>query len=256
VRILIAVLLLAGFSPAQTVDHLRWVDLHKEKNIVEAVESALKDETYTHLREIGIYEEAALVITAYREESGSSYVPFEWDTLTAFTCSVTQRRCEKLWLGYKLEVVADGRFVKGQRVADVVFKYMRCVECEPSWHVTSFFYDQSVGGWQIRKWGSKDVPGGSVGYADIDWSAASTYGVKDFDGDGADDIGIWLREVGEGRVQMSYRILTVKAGQERIVTLTKPAEVLRFKKAVCDLAIESADFGKSCAALRRSHAKK
>ena len=237
----------------QKLDHLRWVDIKKEIELVRTIEASLKEQPYTHLREIGVVGTAALVLVSERESYEGNYVPFEYDTEIAYSCNLAARTCEKLWLGYKLEVIGDGKFVKGQKVADLVFRYQRCVECEPSSHITTFYYDEGGKKWCIRTWGAKDTPGGSIGYTDIDWSASSIFHIVDFDGDGADDIGIWLREVGEGKVENSYSLLQVKSGREEVVKMSKPADIQRFKRAVCRSPYSAGDFDKLCAPFQTKH---
>ena len=161
---LIACLFLRVPAHGQTPSGFRWVDFKREAATVSKVERALKDEDYSAIREIGLADGFALVLTVRRE---SGQTDFAGDLWRVYNLPTTTWIPQALLIGYNLQVKDWIKFqVRASQDLGVI--YMDCWECEPATLFTALHYDPHSG-WRARWTNDKDPnhPGITMRITDV-----------------------------------------------------------------------------------------
>lgn len=151
-----------GQTPTPAGFH--WVDFKQEVPTVAKIERALKDESYTAIREIGVTDAFALVLTVHREPDQTTFYGDEWRVYSISTKTWTVR---SLLSGYDLQVKDWVRFQQ-RSAQDLGVVYKECWECEPASLFTAMHYD-SHNGWRARWANEKDPnhPGITMQVTDV-----------------------------------------------------------------------------------------
>lgn len=154
-----ALLLLLPFT-ASAEESFRWIDFHAptsspEQNIVAWVDRSLASAHWTALREIGVYYDAALVVTA--ERSSPQAFP-DADRMTVWSTSLTEHRLTPLVSGCNLHWI-DWIELREGRAAEPVLVYDDCQGGSSSSFLTSFVFNPAHHEWSAR-WmrGDKAIP--------------------------------------------------------------------------------------------------
>ena len=137
---------------SQTPAGFHWVDFRKEASTVSKVEHALSGEDYSAVREIGLTDVFALVLTVHRDPGQTTFYGDEW---RVYSISTKTWGVQSLLIGYDLQVKDWVRFQQ-RSVQDLGVVYKDCWECEPASVFTAFHYD-SHKGWRAR-WGNEKDP--------------------------------------------------------------------------------------------------
>ena len=149
---LIANLLLSNAAYGQTPSGFHWVDFKREGATVSKVERALKDEDYSAIREIGLTDAFALVLTVRREPGLATFDGDQWRVYNIPTKTWVP---QSLLIGYNLQV-KDWIEFQERTSQDLGVVYMDCWECEPATVFTALHYDPHSG-WRAR-WASEKDP--------------------------------------------------------------------------------------------------
>ncbi|MGH9437317.1 MAG: hypothetical protein ACRD22_05315 [Terriglobia bacterium] len=207
----------------QTVntDQFRWLDRTRDSQVWNRVLVALHQELepddpqkvpphyvatqYKYIYKIGLFRTAALVIVGYRETKDSP----DYDYFNAYSYDLRDGskraiaaepptppsvypRSDVLWL---FEVIKLAQFDRSP-APDVVFTYDSCTECEAEHFMASFEYEPGKG-WAARQWDkaySLDLEGDPEPDDNV-VSADCLFKIKDWNGDGFDDVAVRRREV-------------------------------------------------------------
>lgn len=207
----------------QTVnaDQFRWLDRSRDSLLWNRVLVALHQELepddprkvpphyvatqYKYIYKIGAFRTAALVIIGYRETKDSPsddyFNGYSYDlrdgSITAIATEPPKPpsvypQSDGLWL---FEVIKLARFDRSP-APDVVFTYDSCTGCEADHFLASFEYEPEKG-WVARQWDkasslyleSDPEPAGDLVSADY------LFKIKDWNGDGFDDVAVRRREI-------------------------------------------------------------
>ncbi len=164
VRALVVWMLTAGLVRSQTPAGFHWVDFKKEAATLSNVEQALKAENYTAIREIGLMNGFALVLTVSRE---SDQATPEGDQWLVYNVSTKDWVASPLLIGYNLQV-KDWITFQTNAIPDIGVVYLDCWECEPASMFTALHYDPHDG-WRARWVNEKDTnhPGVPFLFTDV-----------------------------------------------------------------------------------------
>jgi len=124
------------------------------------------------------------------------------------------------------------------RVADAVFRFQSCSECEATYLLASFWFDPGAKRWKLREWpedGAYVVIGSDIQFGDEgDFATTCLYAVRDYTGDGRDDVTTWCRLTGltTKKISETLFLYTVsEVGPKRIEPVGKDA--VRIKRDLC-----------------------
>ena len=201
-----------------------WVNFKREGSTVLKIEQALKDEDYAAIREIGLTDSFALVMTVQRE---SGQTTFYGDAWRVYNVSTKTWDFQSLIYGYDLEVKDWIRF-QSHRAQDLGVVYKDCWECEPASLFTALHYDPQKG-WRARWSNDKDPshPGITIEITDV----GDPYTNEDVDQvfavfapqDGIATVGTWYhsRELATGKISENATKFWVDqpTGQDRSAEL-------------------------------------
>lgn len=157
-------LLFAQPSQATTPAEFSWVNMESDKTTMTAVRRALHDRSITAIREVGVQDGFALVMTASRDGDAPTPASDRW---TIYNVSLTTGKSRVLVSGYVVELLDW----IGQKQNELAISYSHCYECEPVKLFTVFHFTKGVG-WRAR-WSNstKDAnypqPGAVVSYGDV-----------------------------------------------------------------------------------------
>lgn len=210
----------------QTVNtnQFRWLDRTRDSELWKRVLVALHRELepddpqkvpphyvatqYKYIYKIGLFRTAALVIIGYRETKSSPgydyFNAYSYDLRDGSKSAIAVEppqpptvypQSDVLWL---FRVIKLAHFDRSP-APDVVFTYDSCSECEADHLLASFEYEHGRG-WAARQWDkaySLDLeadpePDDNVVSADF------LFKIKDWNGDGLDDVAVRRREVTQG----------------------------------------------------------
>lgn len=210
----------------QTVNtnQFRWLDRTRDSELWNRVLVALHRELepddpqkipphyvatqYKYIYKIGLFRTAALVIIGYRETKNSPgydyFNAYSYDLRDGSKSAIAVEppqpptvypQSDVLWL---FQVIKLAHFDRSQ-APDVVFTYDSCGGCEADHLLASFEYEHGKG-WAARQWDkaySLDLeadpePDDNVVSADY------LFKIKDWNGDGLDDVAVRRREVTQG----------------------------------------------------------
>jgi hypothetical protein len=155
--------MLAQRSRADVPTGFSWVNLESDKAIMTTVRHALHDNSITAIREVGVEDGFALVMTASRE--AGSPVP-SYDRWTVYNVSLSSGKSRVLISGYGVELLDW----LGSTQHELAITYFDCWECEAAKIFTTLRFVKGVG-WRAR-WSDKaknnayPQPGVVVSYGD------------------------------------------------------------------------------------------
>jgi hypothetical protein len=205
----------------------RWLDNGRDSALWNRVQTAFGQELepddprkvpehyspiqYKYIYQIGVFRDAALVILGYKDTKDSPGDAF----FNAYSFNLREGskraiaaeppqpptvypQADVLW---EFNVVRLAQF-DGSPTPDVVFTYASCTECEEERLLASFEYEPS-GGWTARQWnkvsGLRDESSlllmATPTPDDNAVSADYLFKIKDWNGDGFDDVAVRRREV-------------------------------------------------------------
>lgn len=150
--LLIAALLASVGAHSQTPAGFRWLDFKREASTVSKVEQALTGEDYTAIREVGIADSFALVMTIKRDSDQNLFYGDAW---RVYNVSTRTGNIQTLLVGYNLQIKDWIKF-QTQASQDLGVVYMDCWECEPASLFTALHYDPYKG-WRARWVNEKDA---------------------------------------------------------------------------------------------------
>lgn len=201
-------------------DRFRWLDTTHDSQVWNRVQAAFRQELepddpwnvpahylptqYKYIYQIGVFRTAALVIIGYRQTKDSP----GYDYFNAYSHDLSDRskraivteppkppnvypQSDVLWL---FKVIKLAQFDRAP-APDVVFTYDGCTECESDHFLGAFEYDASNRGWTARQWDKENSlllaydPGDNVLSSDY------LFKIKDWNGDGFDDVAVRRRTV-------------------------------------------------------------
>ena len=238
-----------------------WVDFRKEAAIVTSVASALNSENYTAIREIGVLNHFALVMTINRDPKQPTPQGDEWQV---YNVSTKDWSAQKLVIGYNLEI-RDWIKFQSKGPPDLAVTYLHCWECEPASIFTALHFDPATG-WRARWNNDKNAaqPGITTGVTDV----GDPYTNEDVDQifavlaplNGIASVGTWYhsKDLGTGKVTDLVSKYFVNAnGQDKSVELTG-SEAKNWKLRLCKpgsppFGLSAGQSTKACKAL--IHAK-
>jgi hypothetical protein len=140
--VLVAGLFTAAFLPLSTgaqEETFRWIDFHAEKDqpIIVWVTRSLDSEKWTAIREIGVYYDAALVVTTLRNSPDASPAS---DIFQLWSVSLTKHVATPLLKGANLRWLDWMQFAPGAP-HEITLLYDDCRECAATTYFTAFHYD-------------------------------------------------------------------------------------------------------------------
>ena len=207
---------------SQTVgdDQFQWLDSTRDSQAWNGIQAAFRQELepddprkvpahyaadqYKYVYQIGVFRTAALVIIGERETKDSP----GYDLFNAYSYDLREGSKRAIVTeppkspstyprsGLPLyEVIRLAKFDESQ-TPDVVFTYSSCVECEAEHFLASFEYESGKG-WAARRWDktyslyleADPSPGDNVVSADY------LFKIKDWNGDGFDDVAVRRKEI-------------------------------------------------------------
>jgi hypothetical protein len=206
-------------SNSQT--EFRWLDKGRDSAFWNRVQTAFSPELepddprgvpehylptqYKYVHQIGVFRTAALVILGYKEtKDGPGYDYFNgysYDLRDGSKRPISFElpkpanvwpKSDVLWM---FNVIKLAHFDPSP-AADVVFTYDGCTECEADHYLASFKYD-SRDGWTARQWDNKNSlllmedPTPDDNAVSFDY----LFKIKDWNGDGLDEVAVRRREV-------------------------------------------------------------
>ena len=127
----------AGFS---------WVNIESDKTTMAAVRRALHDPSITAIREVGVEDGFALVMTAYREADAPTP---DYDRWTIYNVSLRTGMSRVLVSGYGVKLLDW----IGAAQDELAITYYDCWECEAATIFTTIHWKKGVG-WRAR-WSNK-----------------------------------------------------------------------------------------------------
>lgn len=212
-------------NQAGDTDQFHWLDRTRDSQAWNRVQDAFRQELqpdeqrkvpphylaiqYKDIYKIGIFRRAALVIMGYRDTKNSagddSFSAFSYDLRDGSKRAIAAEppkppdvypRSDVLM---QFEVIKLARFDRSP-APDVVFTYSDCTGCEADYFLASFEYVPGKG-WVARRWdkdhshslyleGDPEPGDGLV-------SAHYLFKIKDWNGDGFDDVAVRRREVSQ-----------------------------------------------------------
>jgi hypothetical protein len=196
-----------------------WLDSGRDVTVWNSVQAAFRQElapddpakldphrlAYEHkyLHQIGIFKTAALVILGYGETKAAPgdvwFNAFSYDLSTGLKHEIVaeqrtkNRGSDVLW-EFNVERLAQ---FEQSPVPDVAFTYSDCTECEGEHFLASFEYDPDRQAWTARQWGKESslLLAADPSPGDYVQSSEYLFKIKDWDGDGFDDVAVRRREV-------------------------------------------------------------
>lgn len=252
-------------NQAVTTGQFRWLDRTRDSQLWNRVLVALHPELqpddpqkvpphyvatqYKYIYKIGVFRAAALVIIGYRETKDSP----GYDYFNAYSCDLRD--------GSKRAIVTEpprppGTYPQSDALSqfeviklahfdrlptpDVVFTYDSCSECEAEHFMASFEY-QPGEGWTARQWNkayslyleADPSPGDDVVSADY------LFKIKDWNGDGFDDVAVRRREITQvskrsQKIDDSTTIYKAENGVFVGNAITDPKERERINAELCN----------------------
>jgi len=228
---------LAQPSRATTPAKFSWVNMESDKTTMTAVRRALHDRSITAIREVGVQDGFALVMTASRDGDAPTPASDRW---TIYNVSLITGKSRVLASGYVVELLDW----IGQKQNELAISYSHCYDCEPVKLFTVFHFTKGIG-WKAR-WSNstKDAnypqPGAVVSYGDV----GAPYTDDDVDqmfavlstADGGFAVGSWLhsRNIKTGKIDDEvYRYSIDKTtGKDRLEKLSGNL-ALNWKRRIC-----------------------
>ena len=228
-------------------DQFQWLDSSRDSQVWNHVQAGFRQELepddprrvpahylpnqYKYVYRIGVFKTAALVIIGYRETKESPgydyFNAYSYDLRDGSKRAIvtepprppgTWPQSDVLWL---FEVTKLAHFDRSP-APDVVFTYSGCTECEADHLLASFQYDGVSRTWTARQWDKQSSlllafdpsPGDNV------LSSEYLFKIKDWNGDGFDDVAVRRRnvtQVGERKNETEDSTVIYSAEKGRLV---------------------------------------
>lgn len=147
ILVLAFLLLFARFCHADTPPGFSWVNLETDKAIMAEVRNALHDATMTAIREVGVEDGFALVMTASREAGAPTP---DYDRWSIYSVLLKTGQSQLLVSGYGVKIL-DWSIPTSDEIA---ITYYDCWECEAATVFTTLHFTKGLG-WSAR-WLNKD----------------------------------------------------------------------------------------------------
>jgi hypothetical protein len=145
--------------PAQRPTGFSWVDPAADKTTMKIVRHALKMDSHTSIRKVGVLDDFAIVLTTINEDEDS-------DRWSIYSLSLVTGGMRILVSGYKVKLLDW----VGKTSPELAITYYDCWGCEAATLFSTLHYIKGVG-WSAR-WPNKTVdpnypqPGAVVSYGD------------------------------------------------------------------------------------------
>lgn len=203
-----------------TDGQFQWLDSSRDSQVWNRVQTAFRQELepddprkvpahylptqYKYVHQIGVFRTAALVIIGYRETKNSPgydyFNAYSYDLRDGSKNAIAVEppqpptvypQSDVLWL---FQVIKLAHFDRSP-APDVVFTYDSCSECEAEHLLASFEYEPGKG-WTARQWDKAySLYLEADPSPDDDVSADYLFKIKDWNGDGFDEVAVRRREV-------------------------------------------------------------
>lgn len=146
--VLISVILLffTQISHAEMPAGFSWVNLESDKTTMATVRNALHDTSITSIREVGVKDGFALVMTASREKDAPTP---DYDRWSVYNISLATGKSRILVSGYGVKLLDW----IGSSSPELAISYYDCWECEAATLFTTLRFKSGVG-WRAR-WPNK-----------------------------------------------------------------------------------------------------
>jgi hypothetical protein len=228
-------------------DQFHWLDVSRDSTVWNDVQTAFHQELapddplkvplhyaayqFKYVYQIGVFRAAALVIVGYRETEDSPgydyFNAYSYDLREGSKRAIVTEppRPPGSWpqsdVLMLFEVIKLARF-EPSLAPDVVFTYSGCTECEGDHFLASFEYDRVSRSWTARQWDKESSlllafdpsPGDNV------LSSEYLFKIKDWNGDGFDDVAVRRRkvtQVGKRRNETEDSTVIYSAEKGRVV---------------------------------------
>jgi hypothetical protein len=224
-----ALLLLAGLLRAQVPDGFSWVSIESDKAIMGIVRRALHDPSVTAIREVGVKDGYAIVMTAARESGAPTPA---YDLWSVYNLPLATGKKEILVSGYGVKI-SDWI---GRTKDELAITYYDCWECEAATIFTSLHFERGVG-WRARWSGKKNDdfphPGAVVSMSDVgepydDNEAEQVFAVI-VDPSERFTVANWLhlhnRKTGKTQDDVNRYFVDPASGEDRVERLSGPAAI-------------------------------
>jgi hypothetical protein len=187
-------LLLARLSLADVPAGFTWVNLESDKATMTLVRHALQDDSISAIREVGVEDDFALVMTASREAGAPTT---DYDRWSIYNISLTTGKSRVLVSGYGVKMLDWIGVAKDE----LAITYYDCWECEAATLFTTLHF-KKASGWTAR-WSNKTLdtafpqPGAvalmaDVGESDDDSDVEQVFAVV-AQPNGGFAVGSWVR---------------------------------------------------------------
>ena len=221
----------AGLSGEAHAETFRWLNQEQDQALWARVHGALSrelapdaEQQYKYLVRVGVYEDAALVVLGERDTPGTESFLDRFRAVTLdLRHGTTQPIGKDFFLFWRFSTLAH---LDHSAPPEFVFTHEDCVECESKSRLSSFRYDPRHARWTLRAWPSAGtdllIDGADMDSPADDYLYTCVHAIRDFTGDGLDDIAIWCRKVGQihGSVTDTVFLYTTHGGrpQRRVPT--------------------------------------
>jgi len=241
-HVLIAVVLAILAMPAlsQLPSNFSWINIETDKSTMPIVRRALHDGSITAIREVGVEDGFALVMTSSRAND----VPTpDYDSWTIYSISLKTGNSRTLLGGYGVKLLSW----IGPTGNELAISYYNCWECEAATLLTTMHIVKGIG-W-VARWPDKStnnatppLPGaviiGDMGELNDDIDVDQIYSVVKQPKD-TFAIGTWThsRNTITGKIEDNVERYSIDpaSGKERTEKLTGQA-ALNWKREICTQA--------------------
>lgn len=192
---------------------------------------------YKYISRVGCFDSSCIVIIGFRAKESE---PAEYDHFRAFTYDLikrTKHEIEPNGIYYRWTFLSYSSF-EPSLTADVVFKYLSCMECEAVELLSSFKYERASGQWTLRIWPNKDphiLVGSDLQYGADIWSYDCLFKLTDFTKHGFDDLVVRCKETGLNthKVNDHMYLYTIKNGNPEKDEIRDKTSFDRFNAILC-----------------------
>jgi len=231
-------LLLARSSCAQLPTNFSWVNLESDKKIMPVIRRALRDQNINAIREVGVKDGFALVMTTSRQPDEPTP---DYDSWEIYSINLSTEKSRELFGGYGLKLL---EWI-GPGNEELALSYLSCWECESATLLTTIHLVPGSG-WRAR-WPNNPVnsaspalPGAVVDIGDM----GMPYDDNDVDQiyafvkqpENSFAIGTWIysRNTVTGKIEQDVERYSIdpKTGKDRTEKLTGQA-ALDWKRVIC-----------------------
>jgi hypothetical protein len=235
----ILLLLFAKSSHAQLPSNFSWINLESDKKTMPIVRQALHNQHVTAIREVGVKDGFALVMTTSRQPDEPTP---DYDSWEIYSINLSTEKSRELFGGYGVKLL---EWI-GSNNEELAVSYFDCWECEAATLLTTIHLVPGSG-WQPR-WPNKPnnpagppLPGAVVDIGDM----GMPYDDNDVDQiyafvkqpDNRFAIGTWTysRNTITGKIEQDVERYSIdpKTGNDRTEKLSGQA-ALDWKRVICN----------------------